>query len=238
LTSCRAQHVSAAPPQLQQPLWSPEPWPSAYGPIERARTLPASWYTDPNVARLEATRVFGASWQCVGHLNELSQPGDYITGDVPPYRYLVTRGDDGRLRAFHNVCRHHAAAVACGRGNAAASSGGVFTCPYHGWEYDIRGRLRKAPRIGGIKDFRAAEWGLRAAHVDAFGPLVFVWLGDVCGSGGGSGGGVDACSGSDASGSDASGSGSRSGAPMAAPPPLKEWLGARLGGGQDAFLNL
>ena len=42
----------------------------------------------------------------------------------------MCRDEAGELRAFHNVCRHHAAAVATGSGTADN-----FTCPYHGWVY-------------------------------------------------------------------------------------------------------
>lgn len=70
------------------------------------------------------------------------------------------------------MCRHHAAAVAAGSGLAEA-----FACPYHGWEYDTRGRLRKAPRVKGIRGFKAAEWGLRPIPAEAWGPFVFLWLG-------------------------------------------------------------
>jgi choline monooxygenase len=47
--------------------------------------------------------VFGASWQLVGRSGAVGAPGQYFTGGLAPYRYLVARGDDGVLRAFHNV---------------------------------------------------------------------------------------------------------------------------------------
>ncbi|KAI8466918.1 MAG: hypothetical protein J3K34DRAFT_460648 [Monoraphidium minutum] len=184
-----------------------EPWPCHAKPIEEATTLPASWYTSPLTPPLEAAAVFGASWQLAGHSGQAAAPGAYFTGGVPPWRYVVARGDDGRLRAFHNVCRHHAAAVARGSGTAE-----LFVCPYHGWEYDTRGRLRKAPRMKGVQCFKASEWGLRPIPVDTWGPFVFLWLG---GGGGGSGGGEE---------------------PPPSPPPLQDWLGS--GGGRMAELGL
>ncbi|GBF97413.1 hypothetical protein Rsub_09579 [Raphidocelis subcapitata] len=156
---------SSADPQL-------DPWPAHAGPIEEAVTLPASWYTSPSAPPLERRRVFGASWQLVGCAGAVAAPGRYFAGALAPYRFLVARGDDGVLRAFHNVCRHHAAAVAAGSGSAEA-----FTCPYHGWTYDTRGRLRAAPRVKGIRAFRAAEWGLRPIAAREWGPFVFLWLG-------------------------------------------------------------
>jgi phenylpropionate dioxygenase-like ring-hydroxylating dioxygenase large terminal subunit len=69
---------------------------------------------------------------------QLRKPGDFVTHDDTGQPILVVRGTDGVLRAFLNVCRHRSAAVetrACGEGKRA------FVCPYHGWAYDLTGRL-------------------------------------------------------------------------------------------------
>jgi hypothetical protein len=72
---------------------------------EQASTLPAGWYTSPLLPPLERRLVFGRSWQLVGHLGLAERPGQYFTGALAPWRFVVARGDDGRLRAFHNVRR-------------------------------------------------------------------------------------------------------------------------------------
>ena len=73
------------------------------------------------------------------------------------------------LRAFFNVCRHHAAVVADGAGCARE-----LTCPYHGWRYGLDDRLKKAPRLGGAKNFKASDFGLVTMHVTTWGPLVAI----------------------------------------------------------------
>src|SRR5689334_22931865 len=80
-------------------------------PLDRARTIPGSWYTDPRVAELERRHVFGRTWQLVGREDQLVDPGRYITAEVGGEPIVVVRGHDGVLRGFFNVCRHHAAAV-------------------------------------------------------------------------------------------------------------------------------
>ena len=56
-----------------------------------------------------------------------------------------------------------------------------FTCPYHGWTYGLDGRLKKATRLRGIKDFKAKDFGLKSISVKAVGPLVFINLDqDTC----------------------------------------------------------
>ena len=85
-------------------------------PVESASTPPSSWYTDPAFHDAEARTVFRNSWQIVGRVDQVSERGDYFTGDLAGEPYVVLRDDAGELAAFSNVCRHHAAQVACGEG--------------------------------------------------------------------------------------------------------------------------
>lgn len=84
-----------------------EPWLDHARPIEEAGTLPASWYASEAVAAAERARVFGGSpspWLLVGHEAQLPRtPGAFITGSTAQWRWVVARGEDGELRAFHNV---------------------------------------------------------------------------------------------------------------------------------------
>jgi choline monooxygenase len=141
-------------------------------PLEHARTIPALWYTDAAIADLERSAVFGATWQCVGRADQVTKPGDFFTADVAGEPLLVVRGDDNELRAFANVCRHRAARVACESEGCATK----FRCRYHGWTYDLQGRLRGVPEFDGVADFRREDHGLPQYAVATWGPLVFVHL--------------------------------------------------------------
>ena len=104
------------------------------------RTLPWSWYSDPDVLRREQERIFRRAWQYVGHTGRVEQVGDRFAawaGDIP---VLVVRGEDG-VRAFLNVCRHRGSLLVDGEG-----TGKSVQCPYHAWTYDLDGSLRAAPR--------------------------------------------------------------------------------------------
>ncbi len=140
-------------------------------PIERSRTPPASWYCDPALFDLERRTVFRRTWQGVGPLERLAGPGDYLSGEIVGEPFVVVRGADSELRAFFNVCRHHASCIVHGEGNVEQ-----FVCPYHGWTYDLDGRLRKAPRLGGVRGFDRDSAGLVPLEVAAWGPLAFVRL--------------------------------------------------------------
>jgi len=99
--------------------------------------VPAKNYHDPERFQLELDRIFRRLPLVLGFSVELAQPGDYRALEVAGVPVLLTRGPDGSVRAFLNVCSHRGAiVVAEGGGNARR-----FTCPYHAWSYDTEGRL-------------------------------------------------------------------------------------------------
>ena len=112
-----------------------------------------------------------SSWQVVAHQQQLDQPGAYLAGCTAAQPWVVLRDTQGELRAFANVCRHNGTPVAEGRGVTDK-----LVCRYHGWSYDLGGRLLKAPRIAGVADFDRGDFGLAPLPVKAFGPLVLVML--------------------------------------------------------------
>src|SRR5687768_896894 len=80
-------------------------------PLERARTIPSSWYFDPEVYAAECRVIFGRTWQLAGRTDQVAEPGAYVTADIAGEPVLVVRDGEGTLRALHNVCRHRAAQV-------------------------------------------------------------------------------------------------------------------------------
>jgi phenylpropionate dioxygenase-like ring-hydroxylating dioxygenase large terminal subunit len=93
-------------------------------------------YSSAERATRERDALFRALPLFMGLSSRLPKPGDYVTEDVAGMPVLMTRGADGAVRAFANICRHRGAPVAQGCGNARA-----FVCPYHGWTYDSQGKL-------------------------------------------------------------------------------------------------
>ncbi|MBI5764702.1 MAG: Rieske 2Fe-2S domain-containing protein [Planctomycetes bacterium] len=150
-------------------------------PLARAATIPSAWYTDARIAELERRTVFGNTWQFVGRLDQLQEPGRFITADVGGEPIVVTRGNDGKLHACFNVCRHHAAIIA----TEVEGTCGVLRCPYHGWTYDFDGSLKGAPEFDGVEWFDKKQNSLVPVRVDTWENLVFVHLGTCppCGTG-------------------------------------------------------
>jgi len=141
-------------------------------PLEQASTPPAAWYHDPDIADLEKHGVFAATWQYVAPLSQVKKPGDYVTTEIAGNPIVVVRGRDGALRAFFNVCRHHAAEI------ATAPCGNVtsLVCPYHGWTYGLDGALKGVPQFDGVCDFDKTQNGLVPIRVETWESFVFVTL--------------------------------------------------------------
>lgn len=140
--------------------------------LERASTIPSPWYFDGGVAELESSAVFANSWQMVGRAEQVKGPGQFLTAEVAGEPIVVVRGDDGELRAFYNVCRHHAAAVV----TEAQGCAKQFRCPYHGWTYGIDGALKGMVEFDGVCEFDRANNGLVPIQVDSWEHFVFVNL--------------------------------------------------------------
>jgi choline monooxygenase len=132
-------------------------------------TLPAGWYSDPAVLRLEQERIFRRVWVYAGRTEQVAEPGQFFTarsGDVP---IVCVRGSDGELRAFVNVCRHRASVLVEGEGRRE-----TIQCGYHAWTYNLDGSLRSAPRSEREDGFSKDGLGLIPAAIDTWGPFVFV----------------------------------------------------------------
>jgi choline monooxygenase len=144
----------------------------ANAPLAEASTIPAAWYVDTRVADLETKTVFSKTWQMVGRTEQVEKPGQFVTATVAGEPIVVVRGNDGMLRGFYNVCRHHAAAVAtepCGQAS-------ILRCPYHGWNYGLDGSLKGMPEFDGVRNFDRQQNGLVPVKTDIWEKFVFVNL--------------------------------------------------------------
>ncbi len=139
--------------------------------LARAQTLPAGWYTDPRILELEKQKIFYKTWQPVGRADQVRRVGDYFSCEVVGQPLVVTRGLDEKLRGFYNVCMHRAGPVAIGQGNRKS-----LQCKYHGWTYDLEGKLTRAPEFEGVENWKKEDVCLSAIRVEEWGPWVFVNL--------------------------------------------------------------
>jgi carnitine monooxygenase subunit len=145
----------------------------AYGEtgVAMVDALPASEYTSPAAFEREKARIFSKAWQCLGHVAMAPKAGDYFTGMIVDQEIVIVRGDDGTLRAFHNVCQHRGHYLVAGSGNCRR-----FVCPYHAWTYNLDGTLKSAPQGKNIPGFKTSAIRLQEVRLEIFCGLVFVTL--------------------------------------------------------------
>lgn len=122
---------------------------------------PVTDYTCAEQFAREREIFFRASPLLVGLSCEVPAPGDYLTDDFSGVPILLVRGDDGRLNALINVCRHRGARLVEGRGRIKKA----FVCPYHAWSYDRRGCLIGRPHADAFEGVEAKDHGLRPLPV-------------------------------------------------------------------------
>jgi phenylpropionate dioxygenase-like ring-hydroxylating dioxygenase large terminal subunit len=96
-----------------------------------------SIYSDAQVAARERERIFEALPMMALHSAQLPEPGSFVTVQLNRSEALVTRGKDGTVRAFLNICRHRGAMLV----NETSGRRSRFSCPYHGWTYTNDGTL-------------------------------------------------------------------------------------------------
>jgi choline monooxygenase len=141
-------------------------------PIEQALTPPSSWYTEKAMFDAEMNSVFLNTWQAVGHIGQLEKSGQYFTGELAGQPYMVLRDDEDHCRSYYNICRHHASTILHEAGHTQE-----LVCPYHGWTYCLKGRLKRAPHLGAIENFRREDFGLLPIQYGQWDPLVFLHFG-------------------------------------------------------------
>ena len=146
-------------------------------PVESALGLPGSAYWAPEFYQLEQDRLFKRSWLAVAMGSEIPEPGDVLVREVAGWPLLFVRDRGGTLRCFHNICRHRGAAVA----PSSASNCAVLRCPWHGWVYELDGRLKGTPEFAGPGDhflpgFNRNDFGLIPVRTAQWFDFLFVNL--------------------------------------------------------------
>jgi len=140
-------------------------------PDSLLKTLPGSYYSDPEIFACEQEQIFEQMWFCAVSSADLDKPGAFRTVQVGRESILITRSRTGEARAFFNICRHRGAQL------CTEESGEVkraFQCPYHAWTYDLDGKLVAAPNLTKMPDVDRVEYGLRKVHVREW--LGYVWV--------------------------------------------------------------
>ncbi len=104
--------------------------------------LPIAAYVTEEFFDQEMQLIFGNSWAFAGFVEDLQDAGDYLTVQCGHQNIVVVKGEDGQLRAFHNLCKHRGTQLLRTTGKKRK----VLTCPYHDWTYNLEGKLISVPQ--------------------------------------------------------------------------------------------
>lgn len=130
---------------------------------------PVENYRSQQRFQAEIDKVLRRSFAAFCPSAALSEPGSFIAREAAGTPIVVVRGRDGVVRAFHNVCRHRGMRIAADSGCANA-----FVCPYHGWTYELDGRLRHVPHAEGFPGLDKQDHGLVPLRAVESHGMVFV----------------------------------------------------------------
>ncbi|MEO9599881.1 aromatic ring-hydroxylating dioxygenase subunit alpha [Parasphingorhabdus sp.] len=110
-------------------------------PVFKNTTITADRYFSRDFMDQEWETIWTKTWQIACLSREIQKPGDFVTTELGRESILCTMANDGKVRAFYNVCQHRGMELMPDRcGNAKR-----LTCPYHGWAYDMEGKLKFVP---------------------------------------------------------------------------------------------
>src|SRR5262249_45613452 len=98
----------------------------------RSMSLRSEAYTEAKGLDSDLQAIFARTWQWVCHVEQLAEPGSYVSATIAGTPVAVVRDREGVLRAFYNVCKHRAHELLSGSGTT-----GSIVCPYHAWVYSL-----------------------------------------------------------------------------------------------------
>lgn len=136
-------------------------------------SLTRALYCDEGVYEADLEQIFYREWLFAVPSAEVAKTGAFATLQVGAYPVVITRGNDGMVRAFHNVCRHRGQRL-CAKENGSSPK---LVCPYHQWTYDLDGKLLYARDMQ--EGFDPAAHGLKKVHCVDLGGMIFICLAQV-----------------------------------------------------------
>ncbi|MGQ4601241.1 SRPBCC family protein [Nocardia sp. R6R-6] len=132
-------------------------------------------FSDPEIYKAELEQIFARAWLFMCHESQIPKAGDFFQTYMGEDRVIVTRDREGGIQVLLNSCRHRGNSVC----NAESGNSSSFMCKYHGWTYDLDGKLIGVP---GFKELykqkldRSTLSLKTAAQVESYRGFVFATL--------------------------------------------------------------
>jgi phenylpropionate dioxygenase-like ring-hydroxylating dioxygenase large terminal subunit len=132
----------------------------------------------PEFYELEREAVFKRTWLNVGRVEQIPRTGNYFTKELKVVNtsIILVRNRDGKVNAFHNICRHRGNKLVWDDDPRAETSGTCrqFVCKYHAWRYDLNGNLTFVQQEEEFFDLDKNRYGLVPVHCDVWEGFIFV----------------------------------------------------------------
>lgn len=170
MTTCSSAHI-LTPSQRSQFESVEDSDPSlVFKTIDR---LPTDVYVSPQRFELEMEKLFRGRPIPVAVSDVLPSPKTRIVIDDYGPSILLTRDENGVVHAFHNICTHRAIKLCQSH---ETEKGGLITCPYHAWSFDMKGQLKALPRPEIFPGLDKSKMGLVELECVEAGGIIWVNL--------------------------------------------------------------
>eukprot|EP01121_Diplochlamys_sp_Union-15-3_P019282 TRINITY_DN7238_c0_g1_i1.p1 TRINITY_DN7238_c0_g1~~TRINITY_DN7238_c0_g1_i1.p1 ORF type:complete len:464 (-),score=56.45 TRINITY_DN7238_c0_g1_i1:52-1407(-) len=133
-------------------------------------SLQRDFYVQQSIYEQEIKTIWHNSWLFAGWSCQIKNPGDYFVYNIGDESVIIIRGDDYKIRAFENLCRHRGSRVCLKESGAVRS----LTCPYHNWVYNKEGKLVKASHMPA--EFDPTQNGLYSVSLRELEGVIFINL--------------------------------------------------------------
>jgi phenylpropionate dioxygenase-like ring-hydroxylating dioxygenase large terminal subunit len=131
--------------------------------------IPAERYTSEEFAKAEREKMWPYVWQFAAREEDIPEVGDYTVFENAGRSWLISRQEDGSVRAFHNVCLHRGRKLRTEDGHADQ-----FQCPFHGFTWNKDGSFSHMPCQWDFGHLKKEEMALPDAEVGQWGGYIFI----------------------------------------------------------------
>lgn len=136
--------------------------------------LPPWTYFSDEFHTLEVESLFKRNWLLVGHTSDLKMAGDYLTFEAFDERVIVVRNENGDLNAFHNVCKHRGGQILDAANTVTGNCRKAMMCPFHGWSYDLDGKLKNVPAANTFSGLDITSIALASVELEIWMGFIFI----------------------------------------------------------------
>jgi phenylpropionate dioxygenase-like ring-hydroxylating dioxygenase large terminal subunit len=148
---------------------------------------PVEAYISKDYVYAERDKMWRKCWLQAGRVEDIPEPGNYITYDILDDSVLILRNEKGEIKAYHNVCTHRGRKLVdtpAGMRNARGKKMN-FVCGFHAWTFDLEGHCTYICTYIQNKD----DWGgaltdentrMGKVNVDTWGGFIWINLDPNC----------------------------------------------------------